>query len=296
MWFASFDCSTHFLVKWMCAVTSVWNEANFHSVAMPQLVGQTWPTLFGRSTQSQNIIWSATFWLAETAQWLAAWNPLSCHTLKEKFGSMKTLVSHAFFWCVVVSLSWTHNSTYRVNGLCAWYSYSHQTTTGQLTLTSSGQPKTENGNNADENHVSKTSSSEKKTKNNENEMQKCIYIPTHFSKTVLFCQPHQQLFTHSNTYSHFINKNSLLVMQTWQNETEKRKKTTTASNNNEALVPLYWAIQAGLLTPLTFARHRLSPLAAFTSGAYYLHNGRRWLWICEFYTANVKGIFWGTYS
>ena len=37
---------------------------------------------------------------------------------------------------------------------------------------------------------------------------------------------------------------------------------------------LYWAIQAGLLTPLTFARHRLSPLAAFTSGAYFLHNGR----------------------
>ena len=38
---------------------------------------------------------------------------------------------------------------------------------------------------------------------------------------------------------------------------------------------LYRAIQAGLLTPLTFARHRLSPLAAFTSGAYFLHNGRR---------------------
>ena len=38
---------------------------------------------------------------------------------------------------------------------------------------------------------------------------------------------------------------------------------------------LYWAIRAGLLTPLTFARHRLSPLAAFTSGAYFLHNGRR---------------------
>ena len=35
-----------------------------------------------------------------------------------------------------------------------------------------------------------------------------------------------------------------------------------------------WAIQAGLLTPLTFARHRLSPLAAFTSGAYFFHNGR----------------------
>ena len=38
---------------------------------------------------------------------------------------------------------------------------------------------------------------------------------------------------------------------------------------------VYWAIQAGLLTPLTFARHRLSPLAAFTSGAYFLNNGRR---------------------
>ena len=38
---------------------------------------------------------------------------------------------------------------------------------------------------------------------------------------------------------------------------------------------LYWAIQAGLLTPLTFAWHRLSPLAAFTSGVYFLHNGRR---------------------
>ena len=30
-----------------------------------------------------------------------------------------------------------------------------------------------------------------------------------------------------------------------------------------------WAIQAGLLTPLIFARHCLSPLAAFTSGAYF---------------------------
>ena len=56
---------------------------------------------------------------------------------------------------------------------------------------------------------------------------------------------------------------------------------------------LYSAIQAGLLTPLTFAWHRLSPLAAFTSCAYFLHNGRRWQWICEFYTANFKGIFGG---
>ena len=34
-----------------------------------------------------------------------------------------------------------------------------------------------------------------------------------------------------------------------------------------------WEIQAGLLTPLNFARHRLSPLADFTSGAPFLHNG-----------------------
>ena len=35
-----------------------------------------------------------------------------------------------------------------------------------------------------------------------------------------------------------------------------------------------WAVQAELLTPLTFAQHRLSPLAAFTSSAYFFHNGR----------------------
>ena len=36
----------------------------------------------------------------------------------------------------------------------------------------------------------------------------------------------------------------------------------------------YWAVQVGLLTPLIFARHHLSPLAAFTSSVYFLHNGR----------------------
>ena len=36
----------------------------------------------------------------------------------------------------------------------------------------------------------------------------------------------------------------------------------------------YWVVQAGLLTPLTFAWHCLSPLAAFTSVAYFLHSGR----------------------
>ena len=43
-------------------------------------------------------------------------------------------------------------------------------------------------------------------------------------------------------------------------------------NRTVVLGATYWAIQAGLLTPLTFARHCLSPLAAFTSGGYFLHN------------------------
>ena len=62
-----------------------------------------------------------------------------------------------------------------------------------------------------------------------------------------------------------------------------KKQTALLSNANSCGVGnswvaqhlLYWAIQAGLLTPLTFAQHCLSPLAAFTAGAYFLHNGRR---------------------
>ena len=38
---------------------------------------------------------------------------------------------------------------------------------------------------------------------------------------------------------------------------------------------IYWPVQAGLLAPLTFTWHRLSPLAAFTSGVYFLHNGKQ---------------------
>ena len=59
---------------------------------------------------------------------------------------------------------------------------------------------------------------------------------------------------------------------------EHNPSKTLAINNLVSLysvVSVYWAVQAGLLTPLTFARHRLSPLAAFTSGAYFLHNGKR---------------------
>ena len=68
----------------------------------------------------------------------------------------------------------------------------------------------------------------------------------------------------------------------------------TSTNFVKSKSHMYWAIQAGLLTPLTFAWHRLNPLAAFTSGVYFLHNGRRWQWIREFYTANFKCIFGGS--
>ena len=43
----------------------------------------------------------------------------------------------------------------------------------------------------------------------------------------------------------------------------------------EMIGPCTVAVQAGLLTPLTFAQHHLSPLAAFTSDVYFLHNGRQ---------------------
>ena len=49
----------------------------------------------------------------------------------------------------------------------------------------------------------------------------------------------------------------------------------------------------GVVKSLDFCPASLSPLAAFTSGAYFLHNGRQWQWICEFYTANFKDIFEG---
>ena len=48
-----------------------------------------------------------------------------------------------------------------------------------------------------------------------------------------------------------------------------------------------------IVNSLDFAWHCLNLLAAFTSSAYFLHNGRQWQWICEFYIANFKDIFGG---
>ena len=59
------------------------------------------------------------------------------------------------------------------------------------------------------------------------------------------------------------------------------------------VILLCWVVQVELLTPLNFTRHRLSPVAGFTSGAYFLHNGRWWQWMHEFYSANFKGLFEG---
>ena len=52
--------------------------------------------------------------------------------------------------------------------------------------------------------------------------------------------------------------------------------------------PSYWVVQAVVLTPLTFTRHRLSPLAVFTSRAYWLSS--QWKAVTV-YSANFKGIF-----
>ena len=72
-------------------------------------------------------------------------------------------------------------------------------------------------------------------------------------------------------------------------EEEMDDEATSFNGNLSSLVLQgYWAVQVGLLTPMTFAHHHLSPLAAFTSSVYFFHNWRRWQWICKFYTANFK--------
>ena len=78
--------------------------------------------------------------------------------------------------------------------------------------------------------------------------------------------------------------------QSWWDATAKEGASTIRQDS-----ATYWAVQAGLLTPLTFVWRRLSPLAAFTSSAYFLRNGRQWhwQWVCEFYTANLTDIFGG---
>ena len=72
--------------------------------------------------------------------------------------------------------------------------------------------------------------------------------------------------------AHMIHINLHMIFYT---HVEHNPTNTLAINNLVSLysvVSVYWAVQAGLLTPLTFARHRLCPLAAFTSDAYFLHN------------------------
>ena len=56
----------------------------------------------------------------------------------------------------------------------------------------------------------------------------------------------------------------------------------------------YWAVKAGLLTPLTFARHSLSPLAAFTSvRTFFTMEGGDSEFV-NFTMPTLKAFFWGT--
>ena len=84
---------------------------------------------------------------------------------------------------------------------------------------------------------------------------------------------------------------NIIMKNTEKNEGHRLTMTLALKNKTKNVS--YWAVQARLLTPLTFARHCFSPLAAFTSCAYFLHNGRLWQWICKFYTSNFKDIFGG---
>ena len=75
--------------------------------------------------------------------------------------------------------------------------------------------------------------------------------------------------------AHMIHVNLNMIFYTHVEHNPAKTLAINSLVSSYSVVSVYWAVQAGLLTPLTFARHRLSPLAAFTSGAYFLHNGRR---------------------
>ena len=64
-----------------------------------------------------------------------------------------------------------------------------------------------------------------------------------------------------------------LICTQLKNRRKQKLETDEDSSTEQKTWQVCRAVQAGLLTPLTFARHRLSPLAAFTSGAYFLRNG-----------------------
>ena len=53
-------------------------------------------------------------------------------------------------------------------------------------------------------------------------------------------------------------------------EPQRRQKVCMHVCNT---MQVYWVVQAGSLTPLTFTWHHISPVAVFTSSAYFLQNG-----------------------
>ena len=53
-------------------------------------------------------------------------------------------------------------------------------------------------------------------------------------------------------------------------EPQRRQKVCVNVYNT---MQVYWVVQAGSLTPLPFTQHHVSPVAVFTSSAYFLQNG-----------------------
>ena len=70
------------------------------------------------------------------------------------------------------------------------------------------------------------------------------------------------------TRQHYTGAESTGSKQTWPRYTGAESTGRVA----DPRLHEYWAVQAGLLTSLTFAQHCWSPLSAFTSGVYFLHS------------------------
>ena len=102
----------------------------------------------------------------------------------------------------------------------------------------------------------------------------------HFCSKILILWHFIPMFSET----HHQNCSALSPRNLLQNHLDRGKKKKEKKRKNE-LNQQYWEIQAGLSTPSTFAWHHFSPLAAFTSGVYFLHSERQWQWFCKFYTA-----------
>ena len=88
---------------------------------------------------------------------------------------------------------------------------------------------------------------------------------------------------------------SLKLMECMNRNTSKKSHLLSQRLvNNQQITPqeymtvLLFGSLGRFVNSLDFSRHRLSPLAVFSSPSYHLHNGRWWQWIPEVYSANLK--------